>query len=148
MIVVTLEGAVALWRQILKIIDIGYPICHLFAMPHTAAHTDTEATYAAIEVPAGVTYAPIQLTQPPANWTFSSIGSGYQAQYLNLQWVFTGAVTVYGYWISDGTNTFSLWAETFAGQFTYGAGGGVFNLLLTPWLASWPDVNSIPCSAP
>lgn len=148
MIVVTIEGASVLWQQILKIVDIGYPFVHLIGAAHTPQHSDTEGTFHGVEVPLGNGYAPIQLTQPGANWSFTSVLSGVQAQYLTLTWGFTAAVTIFGYWLSDGTQTYSLWGEAFAGQFTYGPGGGQFNLTMQPWLASWPDVNNIPCSAP
>lgn len=143
-LVVTQEGAIRLWQQLLKIVDIGYPIVHLFGAAHTPAHTDTEATYAALELSVAG-YAAIQLTQPGANWTIAAIGAGAQASYLVLNWTFTAGCSVYGYWLSDSTNTYSLWGEAFASPFVYGSSGGPLSLQLQPYLASNPSVNNIPC---
>jgi hypothetical protein len=143
-ICVTQEGAIRIWQQILGISTIGYPYVHLFGSQHTPAHTDTEATYAAIEL-AAAGYAPILLGQPSANWTISAIGAGAQAVYLTVSWTFTAAATVWGYWLSDQTQTYSLWAEIFLSSFVYGSSGGPFTLQLQPWLASAPTVGGIPC---
>lgn len=148
MICLTNEGAVLLWQDILGLASIGYPNVHLFGTAHVPAHTDTESTYAAIELPGGIGYAPIALTNPGVDWTLTPIGAGAQAAYLLLTWTLTGAASIYGYWLSDQTNTYSLWAEEFATPFIYGSGGGAFNLQLVPWMASAPDSGGIPCTSP
>jgi hypothetical protein len=146
-IVVTQEGAIALWRAMLGIAPIGYPYVRLFGTAHTPAHGDTDSTYAAIEL-AVAGYAPIQLTSPAANWTLAPIGAGAQATYLTLAWSFGAACTVYGYWLDDGSHTYSLWAEAFPSPFVFGVSGGPLTLQLVPWLASWPDIGGIPCTSP
>lgn len=146
-VVVTQEGALRIWSQIFGISSIGYPYLHLFSTQHTPAHGDTEATYAAIELVVSG-YAPFALTQPPVNWSLAAIGAGAQATYTTVSWTFTAAATVWGYWLADQTNTYSLWAEVFPTSFVYGSQGGVFSLQLVPWLASYPDVGGIPCTSP
>jgi hypothetical protein len=145
MIVVTQEGASRLWLQVFGIASIGYPYVHLYSNNYSPQHTDTYSTYAPHELSGGG-YSPIQLVNPSANWTIAAIGAGAQASYVMITWTFTGAQTLWGYWLSDGTNTYSLWAEQFASSFVYGSGGGTFLLQLQPWLASQPSVGGIPCS--
>lgn len=148
MIVVTLEGAALLWQWMLRILNPTYPYLHLIGSTHTVIHTDTESTLAAVEVGAGLGYAPVSLTNPTADWTLASIGSGVQATYLPVSWTFTGSVSVYGWWLSDGGDAVSLYGETFSGPFVFPSTGGTFTLILSPWLASYPDVADIPCISP
>lgn len=142
-LVVTQEGAAQLWFQILSISSIGYPWVHLFNTRLTPQHTDTYSTYSEHEI-AITGYAPIQLTSPGANWTTSFIPAGAQTQHNTLSWLFTGGGTVDGFWLSDASNTYSLWAELFAVEYTYPLTGGTFQLTLPPWLASCPVAGGIP----
>jgi len=136
--VLTEEGGLALWRQILQISPgIGYPVVHLIGGNHVVIHADTEASLAAVEL-AVAGYAPITLTSPGPNWTLSTLADGAQAVHTPLSWAFTGACLVYGYWLSDQTNTYSLLGETFSAPFTYGAAGGPFTLNLTSYIVSQP----------
>lgn len=143
-LVLTQEGAFEIWSQILGISSIGYPWVHLYSALHAPAHTDTYATYGAIELAVGG-YAPIQLASPATTWTIAPIGAGAQAVHLTISWLVTGACSIDGYWLADASNTYSLWAELFGVVYTYPAGGGTFQLTLPPWLASSPTVSGIPC---
>lgn len=150
-LVATLEGELALWGQILSINSIGYPVLHLFNQPHTPLHTDTAATYAAIEGgPPG--YGPVALTQPAANWTFQDWPvpppfTAVLATYQPITWQFTGAGTIYGYFVTAEGSNVALWGEAL-GPFIFTALGGTFTLQLMPWLASQPSAQGVPCITP
>lgn len=137
-LVVTQEGATLLWQWMLGILTPTNPIVHLFGSAHTPAHTDTESTYAAIELPSANGYAPIVLTSPGTNWTITPDPVGAKATHTAISWTFTAALTVYGYWLSDNSGTISLWAEAFNPAYVFLAGGGVFPLTLPPLLFSQP----------
>lgn len=148
MLTVTQEGASLLWQQILGLGSIGAPWVHLFVAPYVPQHADTYATYAALEVPLGNGYAPIQLTPPAVNWSIAPIGAGAQAQYQTIMWAFTAGTTVRGYWIADSTNSYSLWAENWGNPQFYPAAGGLLVMQPLAWLASFPDVAGVPCTSP
>jgi hypothetical protein len=137
-LVATQEGCSRLWLQIWGITALGNPWVHLYGSSHTPAHTDTYSTYSAIELSSGGGYAAQQLTVPGTNWTIATVTAGAQATYITLTWTFTGAESVYGYWLGDSTNTYSLWAEQFAAAFVFPSTGGTFTLSLPPTLTSTP----------
>lgn len=135
--VLTQEGALALWRQLLGISPgLGAPFVRLIGQPHTIVHTDTQATLAAAELSVSG-YAPLQLTQPTPSWQLAPISAGAQAAYPVLNWSLGGACTVYGYWLCDVTSQYSLWGEIFDAAFPL-PGGGAFALQLQPTLISQP----------
>jgi hypothetical protein len=134
--VLTQEGGLALWRQILQITPLlGTPKVHLIGASHTVVHADTETTLAALELAASG-YAPVGLVS--GNWTLAAIADGAQVNSTPINWTFTSAASVYGYWISDGSSTYSLFGETFANPFLYGPLGGTFTLQLSSYLVSQP----------
>jgi hypothetical protein len=136
-VVLTQEGAMALWRQLLKIKDVGIPYVHLLGQAHSVVHADTIGSLQAVElVVAG--YAPIQLTSPQTSWQLTTLAAGAQAQYPVVTWQLTAACTVYGYWLSDAAFQNSLWGETIASPIVLGPGGGPVQLQLMPTLISPP----------
>lgn len=137
-LVLTQEGGLQLWKYLLGISPAIIPAVHLFGAAHSPAHTDTESTYAAIELAGGGGYAPISLSGPTVNWTLGKIPAGAQATYISISWTFTGTQNIFGYWLSDPANMYSLWAEAFAAEYQFPANGGVFTLVLPPTLTSQP----------
>jgi hypothetical protein len=70
---------------------------------------------------ADASYAAITLTG--ANWTIADNGSGVSlASYPAQSWTFAGAVTIYGYYVTDSGNTKVCWAELFSAALNFGAG--------------------------
>lgn len=136
-LVVTQEGAIALWKQLLGIAGIGYPYVRLFSSAHAPAHNDVQATYQAIEL-AVSGYAPYLLTAPATDWTVQSNADGAQVSYIPITWGLGAPCSIYGYWLEDQTHTFSLFAEQFPNPFVYTTGGGSFTLLLNAYLVSQP----------
>jgi len=144
-LVVTQEGALALWQQILDIGGgIGFPVLHLLGASYAPLHTSTLANFAANEL-AVAGYAPVSLINPTTDWSLTPIGAGNQAQYLLITFTFTAACTIYGYYLSDSADSVSLWGEEFSTPFVYGTLGGSFGIQLINWLASQPSVGGIPC---
>lgn len=136
-LVVTQEGGSALWKQILQITELGVPNVHLFGSAHEPAHTDTYATYAAIEL-AVAGYAPIPLADPATDWSIAPIPAGAKATYVAITWVFTAACAVYGYWLADASDTYSIFAEQFAAPYVFPTAGGTFPIVLPPTITSTP----------
>jgi hypothetical protein len=122
------EGANRLLTWLLGVAAPILPTVHLLGQPYTPLTTSLLTNYAANQVGPGIGYAPVQLTSPRASWTVSGLQEGAQALYLPVNWTFTAAVTVYGYYISDDNFGVSLWGEALSPAFVYGAGGGVFAL--------------------
>jgi hypothetical protein len=144
-LVLTQEGASLCWSMIWDLgRDIGIPYCHLFGSAHSPSHTDTQSTYAGIELIAGG-YAPYPLVNASVRWTVAPIPPGAQAAYQTIVWSLTSACSIYGYWLSDQSDTYSLWGELFAVVYTYPSVGGVFQLALLPTLTSTPSVAGVPC---
>jgi hypothetical protein len=57
------------------------------------------------------------------NWSIADNGSGTsQATYPTQNWTFAGAVTIYGYYVTDNGNTKVCWAELFSAPLNFGAG--------------------------
>lgn len=137
MLVATQEGTSLLWQWILGILPTSIPIVHLIGSAFTPLHTSKMADYDAVEL-AVAGYAPIILTAPAANWTLAPIGAGTQATHVQIDWTFTGACGVYGYWLSDNSDAYALWGETFASPYLFPAGGGFFPLSLPFTLTSQP----------
>lgn len=136
-IVLTEEGGQVLWNTILGLTPAaGLPRVHLLGANHAIAHSDTETVLVASEA-SGAGYAPI-LVSPAASWVVATLADGAQATYPTLTWTFTSAITIYGYWLSDNTNTYSLFGETFTNPFIYTSSGGVFLLNLLSYLVSQP----------
>lgn len=140
-LVVTQEGASRLLTWILSITPPVIPVLHLLGQPFNPAHHNTLSDFAANEVGPGVGYAPLPLSSPRANWSLSGLVTGYQAQYVVVNWTFTGAATVFGYYVSDDSFAVSLWGELLAASFPYGPSGGVFALQLPVQLTSQPATS-------
>ncbi len=142
MMILTQEGAQAFWKYILKITTPPNPYVHLLGTSYANGHGSTLANFLANELPMSSGYAPIQLVNPGSDWTLANVAAGATATYNTLTWTFTGALTVYGYWVSDDTNSWSWWGESLVPAFTFLAAGGVFTLSLPPYLISCPGVSS------
>lgn len=117
------------------------PVLHLLGQPFSPAHHNVLSDFAANEVGPGLGYAPLALSSPRANWALSGLVTGYQATYLTVNWTFTGALTVYGYYVSDDSFAVSLWGEQLGQSYPYGSGGGVFALQLPVQLTSQPATS-------
>jgi hypothetical protein len=77
----------------------------------------------------GSGYAAIGLVA--GNWTVTDTAGDVAATYPQQTFTLTGALTIYGYYITDAGKTTVYWAELFAGgPITFGSGGGAFLLSL------------------
>jgi len=91
---------------------------HLYTNNHTPVASDTLANYTECT---DTNYAAVTLTG--ANWSVADNGSGTsQATYPTVNWTFAGAVTIYGYHVTDGATTKVCWAELFSASLSFGAG--------------------------
>jgi len=140
--VLSQEGGVLLWQYILGILSAVNPFVHLLGSTFTPAHTSVLSNFAGHELPLASGYAPIQLTNPGANWTLTPIAAGALATHTILPWTFTGALSVYGYYLSDDTHSISWGGELLADVYTFPSSGGLFTLSLPPYLISCPGVTA------
>lgn len=140
-LVLTQEGAPRLLAWMLGAAKTVLPYLHLLGQPYAPHETSTISQLAANEVGGGLGYAPLQLLSPAAWWTFAQITAGGSAQYITVSWTFTGALTVYGYYVSDDSLPVSLWAELLGQSYPYGSPGGVFALQLNAQLINLPGVS-------
>lgn len=100
-------------------------VLRLFSNNYTPVLNDSPSNYTQCT---GSGYASISLSS--GSWTVTKVGNQEQATYPQQTFTFTGALTVYGYYVTDSGNTKVFWAELASGgPFTYGAGGG--QLLVT-----------------
>lgn len=136
-LVLTQEGGVLLWQYLLGILPSKPAVVHLIGKPHTASHADTQSTLAAVEASGGG-YAPINLTGQTANWGLAEIVAGATASYIQLSFPVAAGTTIYGYWLSDQANQYSMFAETFVSPITTSSLGEPFLLDLMAMLTSPP----------
>jgi len=91
---------------------------HLYVNNHTPVASDTLANYAECT---DANYAPITLIG--ANWTIADNGSGVsQATYPTQVWTFAGAVTIFGYYVTDVATSKVCWPEIFSAPLNFGGG--------------------------
>jgi hypothetical protein len=91
---------------------------HLYTNNHTPVASDTLANYTECT---DTNYAPVTLTG--ANWNIADNGSGVSlATYPAQIWTFAGAVTIYGYYVTDAGNTKVCWAEIFSAPLNFSGG--------------------------
>jgi hypothetical protein len=136
-LVLTQEGGLRLWLQILGLGTIGQPFAHLLGSPFTPSHSSTYADYAAAEL--GVAgYSPQQVSNAPGQWAFGPVTAGQQAVHLALPFGMTVDCTIYGYWIADSANTYALWGDLFSTPWSYDHTIPPFYLTLVPNLISVP----------
>jgi hypothetical protein len=140
-LVLTEEGGPRLLAWMLGASPTVLITVHLLGQPYTPHETSTISALAANEVGGGVGYAPQQLTSPRAGWTFAQITAGGSGQFLTLNWTFTAAVTVYGYYSSDDSLPLSLWAELLGNAYVWAAAAPVFALQLNLQLVNLPGVS-------
>lgn len=98
-------------------------VLHLFQVDHTPVEADVVTSYQ--EVNTGG-YTEISLT---AAWTIA--GDPTEGSYPQVSFAFTGAATVYGYYVTNGDSSILLWAERFSdGPYNIPSGGG--SVKITP----------------
>jgi len=98
-------------------------VLHLYQVDKTPAEADVATGYT--EVNTGG-YAAITLS---SQWTIS--GDPTEASYTQVSFDFTGAATVYGYYVTSNDNSILLWAERFSdGPYNIPSGGG--SVKITP----------------
>jgi len=113
-------------REMLERILNGSDKCvlHLYKVDKTPAETDVVTSYT--EVNTGG-YAPITLSN---TWNISTTDPT-EASYAQVSFDFTGAATVYGYYVTNNNGTILLWAEKFSdGPYNIPSGGG--SIKITP----------------
>jgi len=99
-------------------------VLHLYKVDKVPAEADVASGYT--EVNTGG-YASISLT---AQWTIGT-SDPTEASYAQVSFDFTGAATVYGYYVTDAANSILLWAEKFNdGPYNIPSGGG--SVKITP----------------
>lgn len=103
-------------------------VLHLIGSDMTMNHGTTLAQLQAAELPLAHGYAPkdMLLRNGGPNWTLTPTDKGADAAYKQLAFVFTGALTVYGYWYNNVTDAFSIMGEIFPVAFAVPAAGGTF----------------------
>jgi hypothetical protein len=93
---------------------------NLFTNNHTPGQADSTGSYTR---PTDVSYAPIAL--PGGGWTIAVAGSIVKATNPGGTFTFAAGATVYGYFLSDVTNTVFGGAELFTGgAIVVPSGGG------------------------
>jgi hypothetical protein len=89
----------------------GPLVYHLFSNNQTPAESDTLSNYVEVNVPG---YSPI--TIPVAAWVLATSPQGGATATANaIQWILYGTGQVYGYYVTDLTGQFLLWAEYLLG---------------------------------
>jgi hypothetical protein len=63
--------------------------------------------------PTGVGYTATTLNRGASTWTVSSASSPATATYTAQAFTFTGSASIQGYFVTDSTGTYVVWAEAF-----------------------------------
>lgn len=99
---------------------------HLFKTDVTPTATSVVGDFVQSD---GTGYAP--QTMSPADWTIGTDGaSGKKAQNVKETFTYTGAATVYGYYVTNAAGTTLIGAENFGEAYTLGSSGGTVNVTL------------------
>lgn len=114
-------GETELLSRMLNKSATGDVVLRLYTNSKTPAEADTVASYTEAS---GSGYAAKTLTG--ASWTVADIGGGViEASYAQQSFDLSGAMTCYGYYVTNGAGTTLLWAELFTdGPYVIPAGGG------------------------
>jgi iron uptake system EfeUOB component EfeO/EfeM len=99
-------------------------IMHLFTNDYTPVETSTKASFT--EASDG-SYSSVTLTGD--SWSISE-GAPTEASYAQQTFSFAGASTVYGYYVTDDSDSTVLWAERFSSAGSTGSSGGT--IYVTP----------------
>lgn len=120
------NGRVKILQYALNNVAVSNHIVHLYNNNHTPATADTTANYTE-SVVSGYTAS----TATGSLWTVAAVAGLVSATFPSITFTFSGAETLYGYWIQN--NSTVLWAELFSSAFTMPGGGGniVLNLDIT-----------------
>lgn len=137
-LVLTQAGGLVMWQQCLNIVQFGNPTFHLFGQSYSPTHTDVWTTWISKELPLANGYAPVTLPNTLGEWSFSPNSQGQTATATLITFNFTGALTVFGYFVSWDGPQVGWFAEQFAAGFVFPAAGGPFNFLLVLPLISIP----------
>lgn len=136
-LVLTQEGALILWQYMLGILTPAAPVLHLLGSAFTPSHTSTYANFAANELSVQG-YSPVSLKAPANPWSFLQISQGQEAVNQPGPFTFGGPCTVYGWWLSDATNTHALFGAAWSPPYPFGPLGGQFFVAMQPSLISVP----------
>lgn len=99
-------------------------VLHLFTNNITPGETDTVSTYTEVS---GLGYTTKQLTGD--NWTIATYSGESIASFPQQTFTFTGAVTVYGYYVTNHDGSILLFSELFSdGPYAIGSSGGTINI--------------------
>lgn len=125
-LVISNSSEVILLRYILNHTAPTDVVLHLYSNNVTPTESDTISTYTE-SVAAG--YSSVELTG--TDWTVSSVAGLATATFATQTFTFSGAATIYGYYVTDNSSTTLLWAERFtAAPVTIPLSGG--SILVTP----------------
>lgn len=105
-------------------------VMHLYTNDVDPAESNTVSTF----TEAGdASYSEATLTG--GSWTIETESGVTSATYAQQDFVFEGAATVYGYYVTDVAGTTLLWAERFSSSASFGSGGGTISITPTIELA-------------
>ena len=124
-LVVSNVGDVLALNRLLNVASTADVVCHLFSNSYSPQKTDTVSSYTECSA-AG--YAAITCTG--ASWVVATVSSVTTASYPAITFNFTGAQTVYGYYITDSAGTTLLLAEAFPTALAIPSGGGSVTVTL------------------
>lgn len=113
-------------KVMLGINSYANPVLHLFSNNYTPTTTDTVSNYTEVSATG---YSSQSLS--PGNWTVSLISGVEVASYITLSFTLGSSATIYGYYLTDSTNTVLVGAEQFSGSpYVYPSIGGTLNISL------------------
>jgi hypothetical protein len=119
-------GEIELLSRMLNKSATGDVVLRLYSNDKTPADADTVASYTECT---GSGYAAKTLTG--SSWTITTVTNKGNAAYAQQSFDLSGALTAYGYYVTDAAGTTLLWAERFtAPPFTIPSGGG--SIKITP----------------
>jgi hypothetical protein len=98
---------------------------HLYTNNYTPAKTDTISNYTE-STAAG--YSAKTLTG--ASWTVATVSGTTTASYASQTFTYTASENLYGYFLTDSTNTTVVYAEAFPSVFAIPSGGGSCSVAL------------------
>lgn len=123
-LIVPNSGEVEMLQRILNGTD--KLVLHLFSGNHIPHEEDFANTYDEV---GGSGYSSKNLTE---TWNIAGDGAGTtEATYSQVSFDFTGAATVYGYFVTDSTGSKLMWAERFTDS-PYNIPGGGGSVKISP----------------
>lgn len=98
------------------------PILHLYTNDYQGVEESTKSSFT--EATDG-SYASVTLTG--TSWTITE-GAPTEAAYAQQDFTFAGSSTVYGYYVTDDSDSTVLWTEKFSTAASLGSGGGTISV--------------------